>query len=43
MAAIAVHVIDQDVVTAGDRNAIILVENYAITYLRVVGSSQVKA
>lgn len=37
MTAIAVHVVDDDVITASDGHTIILVDNDTVTNFRVVG------
>jgi hypothetical protein len=41
--AVAIHVVDDDIVAAGHGNAVILVEDDAVTNLSVIGSSQVEA
>jgi hypothetical protein len=42
MAAIAVHVVDDDVIAAGHGDAVILVEDDAVANLSVIGSSQIE-
>lgn len=41
--AIAIHVIDQDVVTAGHCNTIVLVDNSAVAHSGVIGRCQTKS
>lgn len=43
MAAVAVHVVDDDVVTASNCDTVILVDDYAIAHFGVVGRCKVKA
>ena len=43
MAAVAVHVVHDDVVSAGDSYAVVLVDDHAVADLGVVGSCQVEA
>jgi hypothetical protein len=43
VAAVAVHVVDNDVVAASDSNAVVLVDDSAVTNLGVVASTQVEA
>lgn len=42
MAAIAVHVVDDNIVTAGYGNAIILVDDYAVANLGIVGGGKIE-
>jgi hypothetical protein len=43
MTTVAVHVVHDDVVTAGDRNTVILVDDYAVANFRVVSRGKVEA
>ena len=43
MAAIAIHVVDQDVVAASNSDTVILVDHHTVAYLGVVGTRQVEA
>jgi len=43
VAAVAVHVVDEDVVAAGDGDAIILVDDNAVTNFGVIGGREIEA
>jgi hypothetical protein len=43
VAAVTVHVVDNDVVAASHRDAVILVKHDAVANLSIVGSSQIEA
>lgn len=43
MTAVAVHVVNQDVVSACDSDTVVLVDNDAVTNCGVIGASQVES
>lgn len=43
MTAVAVHVVDQDIVSACDSDTVVLVDNHAVTNCGVIGASQVES
>jgi hypothetical protein len=42
VAAVTVHVVDLNIVAAGDSHTVILVDDYAVAYLGIVGSPEIK-